>query len=115
MALTSGTKLGPYEIRSPLGAGGTGDVYRARDTGLERTVAVKILPPHLSDNPEARQRFEREARVISSLNHPHTFAPESRATLKYPKGRVADDSSGMWEEREGHFYDKPVTQPLARI
>ena len=61
MALASGTKLGPYEIESPLGAGGMGEVYRARDTRLERTVAVKILPPHLNDNREARQRFEREA------------------------------------------------------
>jgi len=71
MALTSGTKLGPYEIQSPLGAGGMGEVYRARDTRLDRTVAVKILPDHLSDDAAARQRFEREARTISSLNHPH--------------------------------------------
>jgi serine/threonine protein kinase/Tol biopolymer transport system component len=71
MALNPGTKLGPYEIQSPLGAGGMGEVYRARDTRLDRTVAVKILPAHLSDNPEAKQRFEREARAISSLNHPH--------------------------------------------
>jgi len=71
MALTSGTKLGPYEIQSPLGAGGMGEVYLARDTRLERTVAVKILPPHLSSNIEAKQRFEREARAISSLNHPN--------------------------------------------
>ena len=69
--LTSGTKLGPYEIQSPLGAGGMGEVYRARDTRLDRTVAVKILPAHLSDNPEAKQRFDREARAISSLNHPN--------------------------------------------
>ena len=69
MALTSGTKLGPYEIQSPLGAGGMGEVYRARDTRLDRTVAIKVLPGHLSDNPEARQRFEREAKAISSLNH----------------------------------------------
>src|SRR6195256_1261708 len=71
MALTAGAKLGPYEIHSPLGAGGMGEVYRARDTRLDRTVAIKILPDHLSDNPEAKQRFEREARTISSLNHPH--------------------------------------------
>src|SRR5580700_6604295 len=71
MALTSGTKLGPYDIQSPLGAGGMGEVYLARDTRLDRTVAVKILPAHLSSNPEAKQRFEREARAISSLNHPH--------------------------------------------
>jgi len=69
MALATGTKLGPYEIQSPLGAGGMGEVYRARDTRLDRTVAVKILPSHLSENPEAKQRFEREARAISSLNH----------------------------------------------
>jgi Tol biopolymer transport system component len=71
MALTSGTKLGPYEIQSPLGAGGMGEVYRARDTRLDRTVAVKILPQHLSSDPEAKQRFDREARAISSLNHPN--------------------------------------------
>jgi len=71
MALISGTKLGPYEIVSALGAGGMGEVYRARDTRLDRTVAIKILPSHLSSNPEAKQRFEREARAISSLNHPH--------------------------------------------
>src|ERR1700747_3531697 len=71
MALASGTKLGPYEIQSPLGAGGMGEVYKARDTRLDRTDAVKILPSHLSENPEAKQRFDREARTISSLNHPN--------------------------------------------
>ena len=71
MALASGTKLGPYEIQSPLGAGGMGEVYRARDTRLDRTVAIKILPSHLSENAEAKQRFDREARTISSLNHPN--------------------------------------------
>src|SRR5579859_2921887 len=71
MGLASGTKLGPYEIQSPLGAGGMGEVYRARDTRLERTVAVKILPAHLSSDPVLKQRFEREAKSISSLNHPH--------------------------------------------
>jgi eukaryotic-like serine/threonine-protein kinase len=71
MGLTSGTKLGPYEIQSPLGAGGMGEVYRARDTRLDRIVAVKILATHLSNSPELKQRMEREARAISSLNHPH--------------------------------------------
>jgi eukaryotic-like serine/threonine-protein kinase len=71
MALSSGTLLGPYEIQSPLGAGGMGEVYRARDTRLDRVVAIKILPEHLCSNPEAKQRFDREARAISSLSHPN--------------------------------------------
>ncbi len=71
MAITLGTKLGPYEIISPLGAGAMGEVYRARDTRLDRTVAIKILPPHFADDATRRQRFEREAKLISSLNHPH--------------------------------------------
>jgi eukaryotic-like serine/threonine-protein kinase len=71
MPLAPGTKLGPYEIQSLLGAGGMGEVYRARDTRLGRTVAIKVLPSHLSINPELKERFEREARTISSLNHPN--------------------------------------------
>ena len=71
MTLATGTKLGPYEISGALGAGGMGEVYRARDTRLDRTVAIKVLPPEFSANPDRRQRFEREARTISSLNHPH--------------------------------------------
>jgi serine/threonine protein kinase len=71
MTLAAGTKLGPYEIQSPLGAGGMGEVYRARDTRLDRVVAVKVLASHLSSSPELKQRMEREARAISSLNHPH--------------------------------------------
>jgi hypothetical protein len=71
MSLTPGTRLGPYEILSPLGAGGMGEVYRARDTRLGRDVAIKVLPQHLSSSPEVRARFEREARAVSSLNHPH--------------------------------------------
>src|ERR1700675_5146280 len=71
MALSSGTMLGPYEIESALGAGGQGEVYRARDIRLNRTVAIKILPSHLCSNPEAEQRFDREARTLSSLTHPH--------------------------------------------
>jgi serine/threonine protein kinase len=71
MTLSPGTKLGPYEIIAPIGAGGMGEVYRAKDTRLDRTVAIKVLPSHLSADPERKQRFEREARTISSLNHPH--------------------------------------------
>src|ERR1700693_3912501 len=71
MAILPGKRLGPYEILDAIGAGGMGEVYRARDTRLDRIVAIKILPPHLSDDPSLRQRFEREAKAISSLNHPH--------------------------------------------
>jgi Tol biopolymer transport system component len=71
MALTSGTRLGPYEIQSPLGAGGMGEVYRATDTRLDRVVAVKIIPAHLHADSDLKVRFEREARAISSLQHPH--------------------------------------------
>src|SRR5262245_52797545 len=71
MSLAAGTRLGPYGRSRPLGAGGTGEVYRARDTRLGREVAVKVLPAGLSSSPEVRARFEREARTVSSLNHPH--------------------------------------------
>ena len=74
MTLAAGTRLGPYEIQSPLGAGGMGEVYKAKDTRLERTVAVKVLPSHLSASAETRQRFEREAKTISQLSHPHICA-----------------------------------------
>src|SRR5579872_5942266 len=71
MPLTPATQLGPYEIVSSIGAGGMGEVYKARDTRLDRTVAIKVLPEHLSRNPQSRERFEREAKAISSLSHPH--------------------------------------------
>src|SRR6266568_1051929 len=71
MPLVPGHKLGPYEIVEPLGAGGMGEVYRAKDTRLDRAVAIKILPEQLSKDPVRKQRFEREAKTISSLNHPN--------------------------------------------
>src|SRR5437660_12260838 len=71
MPLTIGVRLGPYEIQSAIGAGGMGEVYRARDTRLDRTVAIKVLASALAGTPDVRERFEREARAISSLNHPH--------------------------------------------
>src|SRR5579864_4128116 len=74
MALTSGTKLGPYEIVSPLGAGGMGEIYSARDTRLDRAVAVKILPAAFSSDADRLHRFEHEARILSSLNHPNLLA-----------------------------------------
>jgi serine/threonine protein kinase len=69
--LQPGARVGAYEVLSAIGAGGMGEVYRARDTRLERTVAIKVLPAHLSSDPDLRERFDREARAISSLNHPH--------------------------------------------
>src|SRR5579864_9109590 len=71
MPLTAGTKLGPYEIQAPIGAGGMGEVYRATDTRLDRIVAIKVLPAHLSSDPELKQRLEREAKAISALQHAH--------------------------------------------
>src|SRR5450432_3845349 len=71
MAFPSGTKFGPYEIESLLGAGGMGEVYRARDTRLQRTVAIKVLPAHLSSDPELHARFDQEVRSISALQHPN--------------------------------------------
>jgi Tol biopolymer transport system component len=94
MALSPGRRLGPYEILGPLGAGGMGEVYRAKDTRLGRDVAVKILPAHLSENAEVRERFEREARAISSLNHPHI------CTL-YDVGRDGDADYFVMELLDG--------------
>ena len=74
MTLTSGTRLGIYDIVSPLGAGGMGEVYRARDTRLDREVAIKVLPESLAGNPERIARFQREARTLASLNHPNIAA-----------------------------------------
>src|ERR1700757_415923 len=71
MAILPGRRLGPYEILSSIGAGGMGEVYRARDTRLDRIVAIKVLPSHLADRSDLRERFDREARVVASLSHPH--------------------------------------------
>ena len=71
MVLAVGQRLGPYEIVAPLGAGGMGEVYRARDLRLERTVAIKVLSAEVAADPDRRTRFEREARAVSALNHPH--------------------------------------------
>ncbi len=94
MTLAPGARLGPYEILSPLGAGGMGEVYRARDTRLERAVAVKVLPQRLSSSPESRQRFEREAKTISQLSHPHICA-------LYDVGREGETEYLVMELLEG--------------
>jgi len=103
MTLTAGTRLGPYEIQSPVGAGGMGEVYKAQDTRLERTVAVKVLTAHLSSSPEVRQRFEREAKTISKLSHPHICA-------LYDVGESDGTEYLVMEYLEG----ETLTQRLAR-
>jgi eukaryotic-like serine/threonine-protein kinase len=75
MTIQLGQRLGPYQILSAIGAGGMGEVYRARDTRLDRIVAVKVLPAHLSDKPELRERFDRETRAMGALNHPNISSP----------------------------------------
>src|SRR5690348_16898506 len=74
MSLSAGTRLGPYEILAPIGAGGMGEVYRARDTKLDRDVAIKVLPAALAQHPERLARFEREAKALAALNHPNIAA-----------------------------------------
>ena len=103
MTLASGTKLGPYEILAPLGAGGMGEVYKARDTRLERSVAVKVLPRGMSASPEVRQRFEREAKTISQLSHAHICA-------LYDVGREADTEYLVMELLDG----ETLAERLAR-
>src|SRR5580765_4078363 len=71
MAIAAGLRLGPYEIQAPLGAGGMGEVYKARDTRLDRTIAIKVLPDRVADDPHLRDRFEREAKAVAALTHPH--------------------------------------------
>ena len=73
MPLTAGTRLGHYDVTSLLGEGGMGEVYKATDTRLDRTVAIKVLPEHVASDPDLKQRFERQAKTISSLNHPHIW------------------------------------------
>jgi len=94
LTLSAGSRLGPYEILVPIGAGGMGEVYKAKDTRLERTVAVKVLPQHLSSSAEVRQRFEREAKMVSQLSHPHICA-------LYDVGREGETEYLVMEYLEG--------------
>ena len=88
MALNVGSRLGPYEILAPIGAGGMGEVYKARDTRLDRTVAIKVLPAHVSSNPDLRARFEREARALSGFQHPHICSLYDVGRQEDPGGSV---------------------------
>ena len=105
VALLSGVRLGPYEIVAPLGQGGMGEVYKARDTRLDRIVAVKILPEALAGDPEFRERFEREARTISSLDHLHICAlydvgdapsPESQIPFRSASSSCSISTARHW-------------------
>src|SRR5499427_3053474 len=107
MTLAAGTKLGPYEIVSPIGAGGMGEVYKARDTRLDRDVAVKVLPEHLATSEEIRQRFEREAKTISQFSHPHICA-------LFDVGREGDVEYLVMEYLEGETLSERLAKgPLA--
>jgi serine/threonine protein kinase len=108
MALQSGTRLGPYEILAPLGAGGMGEVYKATDRRLNRTVAVKVLPPHFSSNPEMKQRFDREAQTVAALNHPHI------CTL-HDVGRQGDTDFLVMEYLEGETQREDLGSRLQRL
>src|SRR5450432_3961530 len=106
MTLAAGTRLGPYEILAPIGAGGMGEVYKARDSRLERMVAIKVLPQHLSSSAEVRQRFEREAKTISQLSHPHICA-------LYDVGREGENEYLVMELLEGEtLSDRLAKGPL---
>ena len=102
MTLSAGTRLGPYEILTPIGAGGMGEVYRARDTRLDRTVAIKIISGHLA-SADRRSRFQGEARIVSTLSHPHICA-------LYDVGQQDGIDYAVMEYLEGHT----LAQRLAR-
>ena len=111
MSLAAGTRLGPYEILGPLGAGGMGEVYRARDTRLDRTVAVKVLPTDTIPSEELRKRFEREAKAISQLSHPHICA-------LFDVGRAEDTDFLVMELLEGETLQARLAQgplPLDQV
>jgi hypothetical protein len=109
MSLAAGTRLGPYEIQSAISAGGMGEVYKARDTRLNRSVAIKVLPPAMASDPERRARFTREARTIAGLSHPHIRSLQSRRrathlgwersesrTIERALSGVRDSLAGRW-------------------
>src|SRR5881296_2341740 len=106
MALTSGTRLGPYEILAPLGAGGMGEVYRARDTRLDREVAIKVLPEHLAKDQQAMARFEREAKAVAALSHPNILA-------LYDVGAHQGVSFVVTELLEGETLRSRLARPMA--
>ena len=123
MSLATGTKLGPYEIQSPLGAGGMGEVYRARDTRLQREVAIKVLPETFARDPERLQRFEHEARLLSTVNHPNILAIHdvgSQDGVHYLVSELLEGqtlrekmSAGPLSQRRGIEYSVEIARGLA--
>jgi len=104
MALASGTRLGPYEILSPLGAGGMGEVYRARDTRLERVIAVKVLPESVAADAERLRRFEQEAKAVAALNHPNILSVHDigqQGGIRYIVTELLDGQSLLEKLRDG--------------
>src|SRR5436190_4644717 len=101
MPLSPGDRLGPYEITAPIGAGGMGEVWKARDTRLDRTVAIKVLPEHIAKREDLRARFEREGRAVASLNHPHIC-------VLFDIGRRDDTDYMVLECLEGETLDARI-------
>ena len=124
VALLSGTRLGPYEIIAPLGAGGMGEVYRGHDSRLDRDVVIKILPPEFSSNPERLRRFEQEARAASALNHPNiitihdigTLESGSYIAMEYVDGKTLRESisAGPLPIRKAIQIATQLTEALAK-
>src|SRR6516225_2416322 len=110
-AVTSGSKLGPYEILSPLGAGGMGEVYRARDKKLDRDVAIKVLPQTVANDPDVLARFEREAKAVASLSHPNILAIHDFGTQDGTAYAVTELLDG--ETLRGKLDGGPVSQTQA--
>ncbi len=113
MTLTAGTRLGPYEILAALGAGGMGEVYRARDSKLKRDVAIKVLPQSLAGDPEALARFEREALAVAALSHPNILAIHDFGTYDGVAYAVRELLGGTTESG-GPFASQNVTLIAAR-
>jgi eukaryotic-like serine/threonine-protein kinase len=111
MVLTAGTRLGPYEVLAPIGAGGMGEVYRARDTKLDRDIAIKVIPPALAQDPDRLARFEREAKVLASLNHPNIaqiYGVEERALVME---LVAGSQRDFWQPERQWRRKRASLQP----
>jgi len=118
MPLASGTRLGPYEIIAPLGSGGMGEVYRARDSRLGRDVAIKILPAELSADPDRLQRFEQEARLLGALNHPNLLAiydVGNEQGLKYLVAELLEGESLGERLNEGPLPQRKVIEYSTKI